>query len=168
MASVSRSTCLGAVIFAGAVVVACSFHFGLLAAEKPAYLSFVGATFLLQFYLPALPAAVASFALFHWLGWRLPRGPLLLRGLVFGPLVVVVAHLVYGFFFLPFAEGIQIVTRDHYVFNWRSSAEMAIFAGYLTMFHALHITLPLGVVAALLFEWLEAQNKLATEAKAVG
>lgn len=167
MAAASRNSYLGAAIFAVAVVVACLFHFGLLATEKPAYLSVAGATFLLQFYLPALPAAVASFALFNWLGWRLPRGPLLLRGLLFGSLVVVVAHLIYGFFFQPFAEVIQVVTRDYYVINWRSSAEMAFFAGYWTMFHALHITLPIGIAAALLFEWLECRPRSTTEARAV-
>lgn len=166
MKAASRSTFLGAAIFAGAAAFACFAHFGLLAAEKPAYLSAGGAAMMSQFYLPALSAAVASFALFNWLGSSLPRGPLLLRGLIFGLLVVVVAHLIFGFFFQPFAELVQFITRDNYVINWRQSAESMILIGYWTMFYALHITLPTGIAAAVLFEWLQRRQEAVAGAKA--
>ena len=147
-----RSAYLGAAIFAGAAVVAT-----LLALWHVKYLeklvqSFEGWLTLLVFCLAAVLATTLSFALFNWIEWRLTRGPLVLRALLFGPFVTVVSHLIYGFFYLPLFEALPGAGLN---LGWRGTFEFAVIFGFQTLPYSIQITLPVGIVAALLFECLE-------------
>jgi hypothetical protein len=109
--------------------------------------------------LAAALSTVFSFTLFDWFDWRLSRGPLLLRALSFAPLVVVVSHLVFGFFYVPLA---LLLTVDASDVEWREAFEMAFLFGYDTILYSIEITLPFGIAAAVLFEVLKRRRMQAS------
>ena len=110
-------------------------------------------------------SAALSFGLLNWMGWRLRRGPLLVRALILGTATVVGSHLLVGSLhgLLVLAES-AITTELIFSFGLATIGQwigVTVYSVLLGVFY----TVPLGIAAAVLVEILERRRE-ATEAKA--
>ncbi|MEO3429169.1 hypothetical protein AAFN88_09955 [Pelagibius sp. CAU 1746] len=166
MAIVSRSVFLGAAIFAGAAVIA------VLAAMVLHGIPHSGRSFSealairLTFSLAAGIAAAISYVVVWSFGWRLRCEPLLGRALVAGCSTVVIEHLLIGgsYGFLLLIVNIVLPNPPF----WARGLNFSVLGmGILVAAYGWYLTLPLGIAAAAIVEWLERRREAAA-AKAAG
>jgi len=159
MTAASRYTYLGAAIFAGAAVVA---SLVVLLPFFPPHLDYpLGATVqkLASMSIAAGISAALSFALLNGLGWQPRRNSLMLRATLLGTLVVAGAHLLIGVMIALMAL-IAAAISPQFEFS-RDVVTVSIVTAVFGVYYGLYITVPLGVAAAILFEWLEQRLTLA-------
>lgn len=154
MTAATRTTYLGAAIFAGAAALAGMLAILVWFPPRPDRELGVWLWLIVRTGIAAGVSAALSFALLNWMGWRLRRGPLPVRAALLGAATVAGSHLLIGVAsaLLILAEA---MVMPHWSFDFVRDIMMVSFFVSLYSAFWLLITLPVGIAAAGLVEWLE-------------
>jgi len=156
MAAASRTTYLGAAIFAVAAVAATlvilpSMSVDLGRENAPATkilpLTMMGSA-------AGISAALAFWALDR-LGWRLRRSAFLMRTTVLGSSTVVASHFLFGAV-IALLWSFESAVTSGVILN--GDIVLVALAAGAWSFYFLPVTLPLGIAAAVFVEWLEGRS----------
>ena len=163
-----RFLSFGLVFFGGAAALAGLVVFGVPELLDPPTDRRSADIFATDVVLTAALSAVIPFTFLYLAGLRLRRGPLFLRAVLLGASVVIPAHLISGVVW-------YLVYAAHFLLDpsLQPLPEKGILLfGFLFAIAGtgltIKFTLPLGIAAALAFEWLEGRRGSAESAKAAG
>jgi hypothetical protein len=155
MAAASKNFYLGAAIFAGAAALAAALAMLIRFPLRPSHVVLEWLWLIARTGIAAGLSAGLSFGLISWTGFRVRRGLLLWRAALLGTATVFGSHLLVGFVsaLLVLPEN---MLRPYGSFNFtRDIIEASLGASLYSIMLAWHLTLPLGIAAAALVEWLE-------------
>lgn len=165
MKAASRSACLGAAIFAAAAIVATLVAMLIHGVPHPDRSLSETLAIRLNFSLAAGIAAALSYLVVWRFGWRLRCEPLWGRAFVVGCSTVVIGHLLIGVVYGSLLLIVNVVLPDP-PFWARGLNFYVLGMGILVVAYGWYLTLPLGIAAAALVEWLERRRESTAEAKA--
>mgnify|MGYP003571189166 CR=1 FL=1 len=158
MKAASRNAFLGAAIFAGAAVAAALAAMLIHGVPHPDRSLSETLAIQLNFSLAASIAAALSYFMVWRFGWRLRCEPLLGRALIVGCSTVMIGHLLIGlvYGFLLLVES--FVLPDPPLWT-RGLNFLVLGMGIFVAAYGWYLTLPLGIAAAALAEWLERRQE---------
>lgn len=99
-----------------------------------------------------------AFAIVDWRNWRAPGRPLVARAVILGLTVVFLAYVVFSVIWWLIEIAIVLTFETSVWPHWNSDPWQILFTGIWGLIfgvQAVVYTLPFGVVAAILFQWLE-------------
>jgi hypothetical protein len=162
VAAVSRPVYLGAVVFASAAVVATLTAMLMHGVPHPdsslSKVIWIRSTW----SLAAGISAALSFAAVSRFDWRLRCEPLLGRALIVGCSTVAVAHLLIG---IVYGSMLLLVRATFPETPFWADGDFLYDVIGMSVFPAVYgwyVTLPLGIAAAALVEWLERRREAAS------
>jgi hypothetical protein len=159
MAAVSRSTCLGAAIFAGAAVLTALAAMLVHSVPHPDYSISETIWIRSTLSLAAGVSAALSFLMIRRFDWRMRCELLLGRALVVGCSTVAVAHLLIGVVYSSMLLLMRVILPETPFWAGGKLLYHLIGMSFFSVVYSWCFTLPLGIAAAALAEWLERRRE---------
>ncbi|WP_340118352.1 hypothetical protein [Pelagibius sp. 7325] len=162
MTAASRMTYLGAAFFAGAAGVAALAAMVVHDVPHPDN-SFSETIWVRSFFaLAAILSAVVAFFVSRYFDWRLRCEPLFGRAFVVGGSTVVIAHLLIGAVCQVLLGVLNLVWPEQSLFGRGGDLLSALGMSVFSVVYGWYLTLPLGIAAAALVEWLVRRREAAS------